>query len=231
MVKFLILISVSFFNPEVQRDSIGIETINGKVFVVHKVGAGETLYAISKRYGVTVDQILEHNPTADAGLEIDQILKVPYVPRVPKKTPNGNTHIVGEKETLFSISRQYSVTIDELKQWNNLTDNSLSLGQELVIKKKNTIAASTGIKSGTGVHTVGAKETMYSITRQYGITVQQLREWNNLQTDELKIGQTLYVTQPMYNQTQSTTVKSTTVTAPVLTQTQTTPPPVVQTTP
>ena len=208
-----------------------METINGKIFVVHKVGAGETLYAISKRYGVTVDQILEYNPTADAGLEIDQILKVPYVPRVASKKTNGNTHIVGEKETLFSISRQYGVTIDELKQWNSLTDNSLSLGQELVIKKKNTVAAATGIKSGTGVHTVGAKETMYSITRQYGITVQQLREWNSLQTDELKIGQTLYVIQPMYSQTQSPTTKqSNAVTAPVVVQaqTQSTSPPATQ---
>src|SRR5689334_15362427 len=113
MIKFLILVSVSFFNPEVKLDSIGMETINGKPFVVHKVEQGETLYSISKRYGVTVDQILEHNSTADAGLEIDQILKIPYTPRAPRKPSNGNTHIVAEKETLFSISRQYGITVDE----------------------------------------------------------------------------------------------------------------------
>jgi LysM repeat protein len=227
MIKFLVLVSVSFFNPEIKQDSIGIETINGKVFVVHKVGAGETLYAISKRYGVTVDQILEHNPTADAGLEIDQILKVPYVARTQKRQSNGNTHIVAEKETLFSISRQYGVSVDEIKQWNNLTDNSLALGQELIIKKKNT-SVPVEIKPVKGTHTVAAKETMYSITRQYGITVQQLREWNSLQTDELKIGQTLYVIQPAYSQTQSSnTVTSTSTT----TQTQTAPPVVQNPTP
>jgi LysM repeat protein len=190
-----------------------METINGKLFVVHKVDAGETLYAISKHYAVTVDQILEFNPTADAGLEVDQILKIPYVLRAPKKTGNGNTHIVAEKETLFSISRQYGVAIDELKQWNNLSDDALALGQELVIKKNSTPALATpptDIKSVRTVHTVAAKETMYSITRQYGITAVQLREWNNLQNDELKIGQTLYVAQPMYNQT----------TVPVTTQTK-----------
>jgi LysM repeat protein len=203
MVKFLILISVSFFNPEVRIDSIGVETINGKVFVVHKVDAGETLYAISKRYGVTVDQILEFNSTADAGLEIGQILKVPYVPRVKRKASNGNTHVVAEKETLFSISRQYGISVDEIKQWNGLSTDALSLGQELIIKKRNTVptANTVEVKSAKGVHTVAAKETLYSITRQYGISVEQLRDWNNLQSDELKIGQVLYVTQPMYNQT------------------------------
>ena len=223
MIKFLILVSVSFFNPEIKHDSIGMETINGKPFVVHKVDQGETLYSISKRYGVTVDQVLEHNPTADAGLEIDQILKVPYVPRAPRKiSTNSNTHIVAEKETLFSISRQYGITIDELKQWNNLSDNGLALGQELVIKKKNTLAISAPleIKSGRTVHTVAAKETMFSITRQYGITVEQLRQWNNLVTDELKIGQSLYVAQPI-NQTQTTTQPVTTQTPPTQTQTQT----------
>lgn len=223
MIKFLILVSVSFFNPEIKSDSIGMETINGKPFVVHKIERGETLYSISKRYGVTVDQILEHNPTADAGLEVDHILKVPYVPRAPKRPTNGNTHIVAEKETLFSISRQYGVSVDELKQWNNLTDNALALGQELTIKKKSTLAVSPPLemKSAKTVHTVAAKETMFSITRQYGITVDQLRSWNNLTSDELKIGQTLYVAQPTYNQTQSgttTTQPITTTTQPVVTQ-------------
>ena len=66
MIKFLVLSGLSFFSPEIKKDSIGIETINGKTFIVHKVDAGETLYAISRRYGVTVEQIVTQNPTADA---------------------------------------------------------------------------------------------------------------------------------------------------------------------
>lgn len=219
MIKFLVLSGLSFFSPEV-KDSIGLETINGKVFVVHKVDAGETLYAISKRYGVTVEQIVAQNPSADAGLEIEQILKVPYVPRTARPVTPGKKHIVAEKETLFSISKLYGVTVDDLKKWNNLTDNALSLGQELVIKGTSTVASSTvnqlEVKSAKTVHTVAAKETMFSITRQYGITVEQLREWNGLQTDELKIGQTLFVSQPV-NSTQAITQVQT-QTTPVIQQ-------------
>lgn len=215
MIKLLVLASISFFNPSIQKDSIGVEIINGKTFVVHKVIQGETLYSISKRYGVTVDQILEYNPTADSGLEINQILKVPYVPR--PKQPQGMVHKVAEKETLYSISKLYGVSVEEIKQWNNLSDTDLTVGRELVIKKKNTVVVTNApqtIKTGKGVHTVAAKETLFSISKQYGITREQLREWNGLQTDELKIGQVLVVVQPVYNVT----------VAPVETKTQ----PVVQ---
>ena len=218
MIKFLILSGLSFFNPE-PKDSIGLETINGKVFIVHKVDAGETLYAISRRYGVTVEQIVAQNPAADAGLEIEQILKVPYVPKTTKSAAQGRKHIVAEKETLFSISRLYGVTVDEIKKWNNLTDNALSLGQELVIKNSTAVATTNQleVKSAKVIHTVAAKETMYSITRQYGITVEQLREWNSLQTDELKIGQTLFVSQPA-NTSQTVTTPMVTQTTPVVQQ-------------
>ena len=208
MIKFLILSGLSFFNPELKRDSIGLETINGKVFIVHKVDAGETLYAISKRYGVTVEQVITQNPDADAGLEVEQILKVPYVPKAARPVAQGKKHIVAEKETLFSISRLYGVTVDELKKWNNLTDHALSLGQELLIKNSSALAASSvntlEVKSVKTVHTVAAKETLFSLARQYGVTVDQLRQWNNLQADELKIGQSLFVSQPSLQTSTST---------------------------
>jgi LysM repeat protein len=205
MIKLLI-IAFSLLNPQTPKDSVGLETIKGKVFVVHKVGERETLYGISKRYGSTVDEVLKYNPSADGGLEIGQILKVPYTARPVVRTNTsgrGIIHVVAEKETLFSISKAYNVTVDELKQWNNLTSNALSLGQELTVKKRNTNVAPTNtptasvpVKSKTGVHTVGAKETMFSISKLYGITLQQLRTWNNLQVNELSVGQVLYVAEP-----------------------------------
>jgi LysM repeat protein len=210
MIKLLIL-TISFLNPNVTRDSIGTETVNGKVFVKHRVEEKETLYAISKRYRTTVDAILQYNPSAGSGLEVGQILKVPYVPKVTKSQASsggGIIHVVAEKETLFSIARAYGVSIDEIKQWNNLSGNALSLGQELVIKKKGNPAvtqqATTTVGNKTeskntntkSTHTVAAKETMYSIARQYNITVQQLRDWNNIQGNDISIGQVLNVSSP-----------------------------------
>jgi LysM repeat protein len=203
MTTLLITTVFAFFSPGVERDSVGTEVINGKVFVIHRVEEKETLYAISRRYGVSVGQILEYNTTADAGLEVGQILKVPYVPRSKPQPQQGNLHKVAEKETLFSISRLYNVSVDELKQWNSLQDNSLAVGQELVIKKKDAAVAATvlpQVQSVQNVHTVAAKETLFSIARQYGVTVQQIKEWNSLTTEELKVGQQLLVAQPIYKE-------------------------------
>jgi LysM repeat protein len=198
MINELILAGVSFFHPHVLQDSTGTEVINGKVFVIHLVGEKETLYGISRRYGTTVDSILQYNPTADGGLEIGQILKVPYVPRRPQKSPDGSTtHTVAAKETMFSISQAYGVSIEEIKQWNGLTDNSLSIGQELVIKKGGSVSATPQTTTSTkGLHIVAAKETMFSIAKQYGVTIQQIKDWNKLEGNEISIGQELRVAVP-----------------------------------
>lgn len=203
MIKVIFLTLSSFIHPAAPADSLRMETINGKRFIIHSIDEKETLYAISRRYGVPITSILEANPTADGGLSVGQQLKVPYVPKAkPVQTATGDRkHRVAAGETLFSISKQYDVSVDEIKVWNNLKDNALSLGQELIIKKKSnattTIAEVPTTKSLKGVHTVVAGETLYSISRQYNVSVQQLKEWNGLAASEVQIGQTLFLTQPM----------------------------------
>src|SRR5688500_4731072 len=134
MIKLLFLLAFSV-NAGSPADSIGIETINGKTFVIHKVETKETLFAISRRYRTTVDAILQHNASAGSGLEVGQILKVPYTRPVNKPLRDGIVHKVAPKETLYSISRTYGVTMEDIRAWNGLADNALAIGQELVIRK------------------------------------------------------------------------------------------------
>jgi LysM repeat protein len=112
MIKLLVLIGASFFQPQAQKDSIGVETINGKVFVIHKVGEKETLYALSKRYGTTVDAIVQQNPTAAAGLEIGQILKVPYT--APVK-PRQQFSPFQKRITLLSMRSNSGITLRRIR--------------------------------------------------------------------------------------------------------------------
>lgn len=206
MIKLLFLIAFSW-NTDVTKDSLGMETINGQIFVIHKVEEKETLFGISRRYRTTVDAILQYNAAAGSGLEIGQILKVPYTPtpRQQKKPVDGIVHRVAAKETLYSISRMYQVSMEDIKNWNSLTDNALSIDQELVIKKSSITASRTTVPvqqeepvlvSKKGHHEVQAKETLFSIARQYGVTVDQLKEWNHLEGSALDIGQSLYVSRP-----------------------------------
>jgi LysM repeat protein len=254
MINVLIYAGALFFQPQAY-DSLGIETVNGKIFVVHRVEEKETLYGISKRYGTTVDAIVQYNPDAASGLDKGQILKVPYTKPVTNRTTTTTTpsttagrggviHVVAARETMFSISKAYGITVDELKQWNNLTENTLSLGQELVIKRRNTTGGATPSEatttttsvapttsSGKGTHTVEAKETLFSIATKHGISVQQLKDWNHLTSNEISIGQALVVKQPSGQITPDETRTTPTTTPVTTTPTTTTPvkhdPPVV----
>jgi LysM repeat protein len=204
MIKLLFLISLSL-NSALPKDSIGIETINGQTFVIHRVEEKETLFAISRRYRTTVDDIVQYNATAKSGLEIGQILKVPYttpVARPVSRAQEAIVHKVAPKETLYSISRTYQVSLDDLKRWNNLSDNGLAIGQELIIKKSASTRPQPVLHeqpqpiARSGVHTVQQGQTLFSIARQYNISIDQLREWNQLGGNELKLGQSLYVAHP-----------------------------------
>jgi LysM repeat protein len=123
---------------------------------------------------------------------------VPYVARTSVASSK-DYHTVAPGETLFSISRQYNLTIDELKAMNNLTANALAVGQRLNIKNKSTsVTVTPQVQKTTviGYHSVAPKETLFSISRDYGVSVQQLKEWNNLDGSNLDIGQMIRVAAP-----------------------------------
>jgi LysM repeat protein len=212
MINELIIAGVSFFHPQANQDSLGVETINGKIFIVHKVDEKETLYAIARRYGASVDAIRTSNPGLTTTLEVGQIIKVPYVTKSVATKEGTATHKVAPGETMYSISKAFSVSVDDIRKWNNLTDNNLSIGQELIVKRPSIQPTSDRVASTTrtndtgttrvppgGMHTVATRETMYSIARQYGVSVGQIRTWNSLSTDELQVGQSIFVTAPPAN--------------------------------
>lgn len=216
MIHEVILAGALLFNPQAEKDSIGTETIDGKMYVIHRVDEKETLFAISRRYGTSVDAILQSNPGTTSNLEIGQIIKVPYDKKVSVRPVAGNkVHTVAAKETMYSISRMYNVSIDDLRKWNNLTDNTLSIGQQLIVGKTPAVEVkpdparsapqttdSPVVKAipSSGMHTVETKETLFSIARQYGLSVDQLRSWNSLESDELKVGQLVRLTEPKRGQ-------------------------------
>ena len=196
-----------FSNKTVSSDSIGVETVNGKTFIIHKVASKETLYAISKRYNSTLSEIYAVNPTSKDGIKIDAILKIPYKKLdTSTKVSNEEIHTVQPKETMFSISRKYGVSLADIKKWNDLNSTALSIGQKLKIwqeKKQNqnqVIIKSetpqvTTIKTTNGqvVHTVTAHETLYSLSKKYNTTISKIKSLNNLTTYSLSEGQKLVI--------------------------------------
>jgi LysM repeat protein len=199
MITLFFSCLTAVFSP---ADSLRTETIDGTLFVIHRVGERETLYGLSKRYGASIPAILEHNPTADAGLEVGQLLRIPYTRRDPVQTVAGPVHRVAPKETLFSISRLYNVSVDDLRAWNKLPDSNISPGQELIVKKPaengRQVAATGGAMQLKTAHVVEPGETLFAIAKKYNVSVAQLREWNGMTGNDLRVGQTLFLAQPMH---------------------------------
>ena len=90
---------------------------------IYIVKAGDTLYKIANKYGITVNELKDLNNLTNNILSINQELKVP-----------NSKYIVKKGDTLWSISKNNNISVNKLKELNNLTSNTLSIGQELIIR-------------------------------------------------------------------------------------------------
>jgi len=149
----------------------------------YTVKAGDTLYGIASKYNMTVDDLKALNGLSSNLLSIGQVLLVSD----KNSTPTGE-YIVKKGDTLYSIAEQLGTTVDELKRLNNLTSNILSIGQVLLTN-------SSGITGEVveNTYTVKAGDTLYSIAKKYGISVDTLKQMNSLTNNLLSIGQVLIV--------------------------------------
>ncbi len=93
----------------------------------YTVMKGDTLYGIANKFGVSVDAIKKLNNLTSNTLSIGKVL------RIPDSTNNKLTYTVKSGDTLYSIARTYNTTVDEIKRLNNLTSNTLSIGQTLIL--------------------------------------------------------------------------------------------------
>lgn len=99
----------------------------------------------------------------------------------------GQTHLIEQGETLFSISRIYDVTVGDLRRWNRLQSDALSPGQELLVGPPRN--------DDSVVHTVEPSQTLFAISRLYGVTIAEIQSWNNLEGTQLSEGQELTIFQ------------------------------------
>jgi membrane-bound lytic murein transglycosylase D len=103
-------------------------------------------------------------------------------------------HEVRAGETLYAISRQYQVSVDDLVRWNNLDVNdALKPGQVLVVKGEPSTVQGTESASGTIIHEVRPADTLYSVARKYGVSIRELMEWNGKTDFNISVGEKLKV--------------------------------------
>jgi LysM repeat protein len=325
---FLLVISqsVTFASNGDRLDSIGVQKIGDRTFILHQVVGQETLFSISRRYKVPMVSIQEANEALKQGMKDGQTLLIPFgqpsnsepinaasaVSLAPAQVPattqpetravevnsssstnkvegpvEGSqsitsskptaaepaatssskatvettlalkaTHKIARGESLFSVAKKYKVTIAELKEWNSLATDKVLVGQSLKIlatvpvesstrnaepvadakieKKEETkkeepkvevkkeeqpktedrkaeepkevkestspavkeTNASSNSSNGSGEwtsHTVKSGESLFSLSKQYGTSIEDLIQWNALTSNNLKVGQSIKV--------------------------------------
>lgn len=140
----------------------------------YTVRAGDTLGAIARRFGVTVDDIVAANGLANA--DVIYVGQVLVIPQQAPQDQGFKIHTVQAGESLAMIARRYGVTTDAIMQANNLPDlNSISAGQELRIP-----AAATADTGRSLTYIVQRGDSLYRIALTFGVSVDDLLAANSL---------------------------------------------------
>ena len=151
---------------------------------IYTVKKGDSLWKIANKYNTTVEKLKSANNLKTNTLSIGQKLVIPSISVSPEVS---DTYIVQKGDSLWSIANKFNMTVSELKNLNNLTNNLLSIGQVLKIKDSSN--------NGKTTYTVQKGDSLWVIANKYGITTEELKSYNNLTSNLLSIGQVLKIPQ------------------------------------
>lgn len=153
-------------------------------YLVYTVKKGDSLWNIAGNYGISVNDLVDFNNLGTTFLQVGQQLLIPVV---DNGTDNNNslgiTYVVKPGDTLWNIAKKYNISVDEIKNANNLFSNMLSIGQELVIPETSEYKTYV-VKSG---------DSLWKIANDFDVNLNELIALNNLDNDILSIGQTLLI--------------------------------------
>ena len=205
-----VLFSVGFF---AQPGEVPVETKDGIKVHVHTVDKSQTAYGISRLYNITLNELYESNPEAKLELSIGQKLYFPVKGEVLQEEPlsidtvsdkNSIMHTVENGETLYSIARKYGVPAKDVIAANS--NGTLALGSKVKVPLKNVVKDDVIIpivkdpinptaNPGDSIilHKVKKNETMYSLSKQYNVSIEAITATNDGLLDGLNKGMKLRI--------------------------------------
>jgi LysM repeat protein/ABC-type branched-subunit amino acid transport system substrate-binding protein len=186
--------------------------IGSRLYYVHIVARGETLYSLSKAYNVSQKEIAKENPEIFLGLQVGQALKIPVVDQKPTLADELKDefiyHKVKKGQTLYSLSKKYDVSVDDIIAFNPDSRYGINIGEVLKIpvnpqvvetiqqypRKDEPMKDTVRVEDDNFIyHTVAKKETIFSLAREFDISQDELFKHNPFLADGLKAGQTIKI--------------------------------------
>lgn len=167
-------------------DTIVKYLTTGKIYTVIK---GDSLYKIAQKYHTTVDELKKLNNLSSSNLTIGMKLKIPTSSSTTNNeemSPSTKTYTyqVKKGDTLYQIAKKNNTSVAKLKKLNNLSSNTLTIGQTLLIPSS---------EEEYFIYIVVKGDTLYQIAEKNNTTIDEIKKLNNLTTNTLKIGQKLKI--------------------------------------
>lgn len=183
------------------------ETISAQEndYIIHTIQKGQGLYSIARMYGVTEDEIIKMNPGSET------VIKAGNQLRIPVRKDGTKVHTVAAGETLYSLAGKNGLTVQELCDANpGVLDNGLRAGQTIIIPEpsdgdkpvpqehgKENVKAGDDSRAFMTTHVVQKKETIYKISKKYGITQTEFLDANpQFRYGKLQIGSVVNIPFP-----------------------------------
>lgn len=163
-------------------DSVGVERVGGKIFILHKVNQGQTMFAVVRQYGTTIHALRDANPGMNDQIQSGQTIRVPYTPKTSKKEEKKE-----DKKELVKAE------VKETKP--AATPPAATTPAPATTNVPAPSASSSVALPANGIHKVEPGQTLYRVAVKYGVLMADLRKWNNLTDDNLKDGQELIVSE------------------------------------
>jgi membrane-bound lytic murein transglycosylase D len=205
------------------------------VVKLHKVKRGDNLGEIANRFGVTVAEVKKWNKIKGSNIVPGQSLKIVKNERVVTTVKKEIKNIESKSETaiaasngsedviknpqdyyevqqgdnLFSIAKKFNLSVEQLKELNSINDENVKLGSKLAlayIAEKENVEPKTEIK--TIEYTVEKGDNLGSIAKKHNVAVSDIKDWNNLEDNNIKIGSKLVVSKKLLVVSDSKTTKT-----------------------
>ena len=173
--------NASYVAPSISSSSGSSRTGDSYSTQNHKVKRGDTLSELALQYGTSVSAIKRANGLKSDTAMLGQTLKIPTQERAQLSTPD--VHVVTRGDSLSKISARYNITIDAIKRRNNLTKNTVYVGQKIHLGGSGSALPST--------HKVKSGDTLSQIADAYGISLARIKLLNGLSNSTIRVGQSL----------------------------------------
>lgn len=194
--------------PKFEKEIPVAESKAPEYYIVQK---GDNLSNIAKKYAVTIEELKKWNNLSSGNIALG--LKLKLAKENENETINSDAeaagiteyktqeHIVLKGDNLGNIAKKYKVSTDDLKLWNNLSDNNIQLGSTLIVSKTEVVVAEKPVKKDKSTskakeehYYVQKGDSLYKIAKKYpGITVSDIKKWNGISNENLKPGMKLKI--------------------------------------